>query len=97
MSSSPPSPKRAKVTAEGRSNENENAPKASGQVDASDNASKDNGELSYRVISNDGDPKHMEMLITLKNIFARQLPKMPKDYIVRLVRPVFDVICFKAK
>jgi len=25
------------------------------------------------------------MLIDLKNIFARQLPKMPKEYIVRLV------------
>jgi histone acetyltransferase len=24
-------------------------------------------------------------LITLKNIFSKQLPKMPKDYIVRLV------------
>lgn len=27
----------------------------------------------------------MIWLITLKNIFAKQLPKMPKDYIVRLV------------
>jgi histone acetyltransferase len=25
------------------------------------------------------------MLTDLKNIFARQLPKMPKDYIVKLV------------
>ena len=27
----------------------------------------------------------MKLLIDLKNIFARQLPKMPKDYIVKLV------------
>lgn len=25
------------------------------------------------------------MLVDLKNIFAKQLPKMPKDYIVKLV------------
>jgi len=27
----------------------------------------------------------MKMLIDLKNIFAKQLPKMPKEYIVKLV------------
>ena len=27
----------------------------------------------------------MKYLIDLKNIFARQLPKMPKEYIVKLV------------
>lgn len=27
----------------------------------------------------------MKWLIDLKNIFARQLPKMPKEYIVKLV------------
>ncbi len=27
----------------------------------------------------------MRLLIDLKNIFARQLPKMPKEYIVKLV------------
>ena len=27
----------------------------------------------------------MKLLIDLKNIFARQLPKMPKEYIVKLV------------
>ena len=29
--------------------------------------------------------KNMKLLIDLKNIFARQLPKMPKEYIVKLV------------
>ena len=29
--------------------------------------------------------KSMKMLIDLKNIFAKQLPKMPKEYIVKLV------------
>jgi len=27
----------------------------------------------------------MKWLTTVKNIFAKQLPKMPKEYIVRLV------------
>ena len=27
----------------------------------------------------------MRMLIDLKNIFSRQLPKMPREYIVKLV------------
>ena len=42
-------------------------------------------ELCFAVIRNDGTPKNMERLITLKNIFSKQLPKMPKEYIVRLV------------
>ncbi|CAM9459931.1 unnamed protein product [Chrysoparadoxa australica] len=41
--------------------------------------------LNFKVITNDGKPEHLEMLVALKNIFAKQLPKMPKDYIVRLV------------
>jgi len=43
------------------------------------------GVLTSTVISNDRVPQHMIWLTTLKNIFAKQLPKMPKDYIVRLV------------
>jgi len=43
------------------------------------------GLLRAQVIMNDKDPQHMIWLATLKNIFAKQLPKMPKDYIVRLV------------
>ena len=29
--------------------------------------------------------KNMKLLIDLKNIFARQLPKMPKEYIIKLI------------
>uniref|UniRef100_A0A5B7C8V1 histone acetyltransferase n=1 Tax=Davidia involucrata TaxID=16924 RepID=A0A5B7C8V1_DAVIN len=43
------------------------------------------GKLKFVCISNDGIDEHMVWLIELKNIFARQLPKMPKEYIVRLV------------
>jgi histone acetyltransferase len=37
------------------------------------------------VIKNDGTEIQLKLLTDLKNIIARQLPKMPKEYIVRLV------------
>nr|DAD19712.1 TPA_asm: hypothetical protein HUJ06_021175 [Nelumbo nucifera] len=43
------------------------------------------GRLKFVCLSNDGVDQHMVWLIGLKNIFARQLPNMPKEYIVRLV------------
>ncbi|KAG5043545.1 hypothetical protein JHK87_007460 [Glycine soja] len=43
------------------------------------------GKLKFVCLSNDGVDEHMVWLIGLKNIFARQLPNMPKEYIVRLV------------
>jgi histone acetyltransferase len=43
------------------------------------------GVLSFPVIWNDGTPENMVRLIHLKNIFSAQLPKMPREYIVRLV------------
>ncbi|CAH0488074.1 unnamed protein product [Peronospora farinosa] len=46
---------------------------------------EDSGRLKFDVITNDGADEHMIQLTTLKNIFAKQLPKMPKEYIVRLV------------
>lgn len=53
------------------------------QTDAK--AEEDDGLVTFRVVTNDGKPKSMIDLITLKNIFSTQLPKMPKEYIVRLV------------
>lgn len=41
--------------------------------------------LSTRPVHNDGKRDSLEALIMLKNIFAVQLPKMPRAYIVRLV------------
>ncbi|CAI5736361.1 unnamed protein product [Peronospora destructor] len=46
---------------------------------------ENSGRLKFDVITNDGADEHMIQLTTLKNIFAKQLPKMPKEYIVRLV------------
>ncbi|KAL0867147.1 hypothetical protein Bca101_046265 [Brassica carinata] len=41
--------------------------------------------LKFVCHSNDCVDEHMMCLIGLKNIFARQLPNMPKEYIVRLL------------
>ncbi|KAL5988838.1 hypothetical protein ACLOJK_026940 [Asimina triloba] len=46
---------------------------------------EDAGRLKFVCYANDGVDEHMIWLIGLKNIFARQLPNMPKEYIVRLV------------
>ncbi|KAK4273085.1 hypothetical protein QN277_021551 [Acacia crassicarpa] len=43
------------------------------------------GKLKFICLSNDGADENMVWLIGLKNTFARQLPNMPKEYIVRLV------------
>ena len=46
---------------------------------------EDTGEVTFEKFTNDGEDRSSEALIILKNIFSRQLPKMPKEYIVRLV------------
>jgi len=46
---------------------------------------EEKGNLEFKVISNDGTEKNLKLLTDLKNIISKQLPKMPKEYIVRLV------------
>lgn len=43
------------------------------------------GEISFRYVENNGDLQNLVWLIGLKNIFSKQLPNMPKEYICRLV------------
>ncbi|OAA75914.1 histone acetyltransferase GCN5 [Akanthomyces lecanii RCEF 1005] len=43
------------------------------------------GEIEYHVINNDGTRESFIILTGLKCLFQKQLPKMPKDYIARLV------------
>ncbi|OGM46905.1 histone acetyltransferase GCN5 [Aspergillus bombycis] len=43
------------------------------------------GEIEFRVVNNDGSRDSFVVLTGLKCIFQKQLPKMPKDYIARLV------------
>jgi histone acetyltransferase len=52
------------------------------------NATKQEEEqhkIMFKLIQNDGRNESMIYLISLKNIFCRQLPRMPKEYITRLV------------
>lgn len=44
-----------------------------------------NGEIEFRVVNNDNSRESTIILTGLKNIFQKQLPKMPRDYIARLV------------
>ncbi|KAL1861916.1 histone acetyltransferase [Paecilomyces lecythidis] len=44
-----------------------------------------NGEIEFRVVNNDGSRESAIILTGLKCLFQKQLPKMPKDYIARLV------------
>lgn len=43
------------------------------------------GDIEFRVVNNDGKRESTIVLTGLKCIFQKQLPKMPKDYIARLV------------
>ena len=43
------------------------------------------GKIEFRVANNDNAPMSMIILTGLKNIFQKQLPKMPREYIARLV------------
>jgi len=53
--------------------------------DSGGKAEEDLGIIWFECISNDGSRENLMKLVHLKNIFSRQLPKMPREYIVRLV------------
>lgn len=42
-------------------------------------------EMKWILVENDGRPESMIKLVGLKSLFSKQLPKMPKAYIARLV------------
>lgn len=43
------------------------------------------GKIEFRVVNNDNTKENLMVLTGLKNIFQKQLPKMPREYIARLV------------
>ncbi|KAK9478959.1 histone acetyltransferase [Lipomyces japonicus] len=43
------------------------------------------GIIEFRVVNNDDSRENLMILTGLKNIFQKQLPKMPREYIARLV------------
>jgi histone acetyltransferase len=46
---------------------------------------ENDGIISYEFVTNDGSDDSLCQLLECKCLFGRQLPKMPKEYIVRLV------------
>lgn len=44
-----------------------------------------NGDLEVRYIKNDSSIESGRLLVGLKNVFAKCLPNMPKEYICRLI------------
>lgn len=53
--------------------------------DARVKADEQAGLVSFQLFRNDDTDSSYEVLTNLKNIFQKQLPKMPKEYITRLV------------
>ena len=53
--------------------------------DAKLKAEEATGAITCRTIRNDSAPEHYVYLTGLKNIFQKQLPKMPREYITRLI------------
>lgn len=43
------------------------------------------GKIEFRVVNNDNTRENLIVLTGLMNIFQKQLPKMPREYILRLV------------
>ena len=43
------------------------------------------GDITFLVVTNDGCDQNNYLLIGLKAVIGSQLPRMPKEYIVRLV------------
>lgn len=46
------------------------------------------------MIENDGSDESMIILTGLKNIYQKQLPNMPKEYIARLVYDKYVIFSF---
>lgn len=49
-------------------------------------------EIEFRVVLNDNSAESMILLTGLKNIFQKQLPNMPKEYIARLVYDKYEYV-----
>ena len=54
---------------------------------------EEQGEVKFHIIINDGDPIKLRILLELKNIFRKQLPQMPKEYVTRPLKyaPFFRI------
>ena len=59
--------------------------KMSRDEDGSSKTANPYDSLRWIVVTNDGKPDSLIKLVALKSLFAKQLPKMPRPYIARLV------------
>jgi len=77
----------AAVAAAGRGGDAAKAEASRGAVnrDLHTKSLEQRNEIMFLPVHNDGRPESMIYMIHLKNIFCRQLPRMPKEYIARLV------------
>lgn len=55
------------------------------ETKSKDKSSNPYDNLKYIMVRNDGKPESLIKLVALKSLFSRQLPKMPRTYIARLV------------
>lgn len=85
-STSDPSQNPATISNEGQATQEtaDNASKANGG-DSSQSKKNPYDMLRWTIVKNDGRPESLIKLVALKSLFAKQLPKMPKAYIARLV------------
>jgi histone acetyltransferase len=60
-------------------------PEATAPTTTTINNKAEDGDETFRVVVNDNKHESLILLTGLKNIFQKQLPKMPKEYIARLV------------
>ncbi|KAI1293336.1 histone acetyltransferase GCN5-like protein [Xylaria venustula] len=83
-----PDAKRIKTLHDGRSKPGSGPPATPQRIPFPDKPAvieERNGEIEFRVVNNDGSRESSIILTGLKCLFQKQLPKMPKDYIARLV------------
>lgn len=55
------------------------------------------GDITFCVVTNDGCDQNNYLLIGLKMVVSSQLPRMPKEYIIRLVFDKYETCCCYSK
>lgn len=54
-------------------------------IEGKTNILEKDGDVSFCVVTNDGCDQNNYLLIGLKMVVSDQLPRMPKEYIIRLI------------
>lgn len=75
----------SKATSRSKNSTDDNASTSATNPSASSRPPNPYDEIKHTIVQNDGQRSNLIRLIGLKSLFAKQLPKMPKEYIARLV------------